>query len=295
MREPQDRICLVTGATQGIGRVAAEALAKQGQRVILVGRNAARTEETAAAIRSAAGHDRVEALVADLSSMAEVRRLAADMRARYDRLDVLVNNAGAVFSARHTTADGLEMTFALNHIAYFVLASELSPLLRASAPARIVNVASGAHFRGTMHFDDLQLERGWRPFRAYCQSKLANILFTRELARRLQGQSVTANCLHPGFVRSGFGRNDGLWMKAGVMLAQLFARTPERGAQTIIHLASSPAVEGVTGRYFFDEREATPSREARDDAVARRLWEETEKIVAALTTRSPAGDAAAPA
>jgi NAD(P)-dependent dehydrogenase (short-subunit alcohol dehydrogenase family) len=222
------RRCLITGATSGIGRVASEQLAKAGARITLVARNRAKAEHAVAEIKASTGNDAVDFLLADLSSMDEVRALAETVRASFDALHILINNAGALFSRRHETVDGFEMTFALNHLAYFLLTRELRPLLTSSAPARIVNVASAAHARagGGIDFDDLQAERRFRPFTAYARSKLANILFTRELARRLEGTGVTANCLHPGFVATGFAKNDGWLLKLGVTAAGLFGRTP---------------------------------------------------------------------
>jgi NAD(P)-dependent dehydrogenase (short-subunit alcohol dehydrogenase family) len=275
------RSVVITGATNGIGRIAAEELARQGARLTVVGRDAAKTERVVEALRERTGNGAVESLLADLSSVAEVRRLAEAVRARHERLDVLVNNAGAMFTRRHVTVDGHERTFALNHLAYFALTNELLPLLEASGAGRVVNVSSGAHHRGTIRFDDLMLERRFRPWTAYAQSKLANVLFTRELARRLDGRPVTVNCLHPGFVRTGFGKNDGALAKLLVSVGMLVARSPQKGAETLVWLASAPEVAGQTGKYWKDKTERRPSREARDDAVARRLWEVSERLVAA--------------
>jgi len=269
-----DRIALITGATQGIGRVAALQIAPSFGTVVLVARDAKRGEETRAAVQAASPASKVELLLGDLSSLADVRRVAAEFRAAHDRLHLLVNNAGAIFTARETTVDGFERTFALNHLAYFLLTHELSELLTQSAPARVVSVSSGAHnfARDGMSWDDLQFTR-YSSMGAYGQSKLANILFTTELARRLDGSGVTANCLHPGSVSTGFGRNDGRLLNLAIRAAQLFMLTPEQGADTIVYLATSPEVEGVTGKYFYKRREKRTSKHARDVKAAARLWQ----------------------
>ena len=272
--ESRPRVCLLTGATLGIGRAAAEALVPMGMELVLVARDRARLEGLAATLRQRTPGARVGVLVGDLSRMAEVRRIAREFRATHDRLHVLLNNAGALFGKRELTPEGLERTLALNHLAYFVLTEELLPLLRASAPARIVNVSSDAHFGMRLDLDDLNYARDrYRPFVAYGRSKLMNILFTRELARRLEGTGVTANAMHPGFVRSGFGQNNPGFLGTIIKVGQAFARTPQRGARTLVHLATSPEVEGVSGKYFHDERESRTSAAARDMEVARRLWD----------------------
>lgn len=273
----RDNVCLITGPTQGIGRAATLAIAKSGPKLVLVVRDPARGRELAEELR-AAGNPNVELLIGDLSSQADVRRVASEFLARHDRLHLLVNNAGAIFMQRQESRDGLEMTFALNHLGYFLLTSLLRDVLVKSAPARIVNVASRAHVRGTIAFDDLQAKRSYSGWSAYSQSKLANILFTRELSRRLQGTGVTCNCLHPGVVSTGFGKNDSGWMRWAVKVAAPFLRTPEQGAATTIFLAQSPAVEGVTGKYFSDCKEIEPSKEARDAEVAKRLWQVSEQL-----------------
>jgi NAD(P)-dependent dehydrogenase (short-subunit alcohol dehydrogenase family) len=267
------KVCLVTGATGGIGLVTARELARGGAVVVGVGRSPERAKAAAAQLRQQTGNAAVEYLVADLSAQAEIRRLAEAFRQRYDRLDVLVNNAGAMFLRREETVDGLERTFALNHLAYFLLTHRLLPVLRASAPARIVNVASAAHVGARLDFDDLQSRRGYRGFRAYGRSKLANVLFTYELARRLAGTGVTANALHPGFVGTGFGQQTAGRLAPLWRVVQLFALSPEHGAQTSIYLAGSPAVEGVTGQYFVKQQPVRSSPASYDEAVARHLWE----------------------
>lgn len=273
----RDKVCLITGPTLGIGRAATLAIAKLSPKLVLVVRDPVRGAELADEIR-AAGNPNVELLIGDLSKQADVRRIASEFLARHDRLHLLVNNAGAIFMQRQLSSDGLEMTFALNHLGYFLLTNLLRDVLVKSAPARIVNVASRAHVRGTIAFDDLQAERSFGGWSAYSQSKLANILFTRELSRRLQGTGVTCNCLHPGVVSTGFGKNDSGWMRWAVKIAAPFLRTPEQGAATTVFLAQSPAVEGVTGKYFSDCKEIEPSKEARDAEVAQRLWEVSEQL-----------------
>lgn len=269
---------LVTGATSGIGLETARALARSGADVVLVGRSPEKAEAAKRSIEADGGRP-VELLLADLSRVAEVRRAAAEYRARFDRLEVLINNAGAVHTRRQVTSEGFELTFAVNHLAYFVFTLELLELLKASAPARIVNVASDAHRRGAIDFDDLQGER-WNGWKAYAQSKLANILFTQELARRLEGTGVTANSLHPGVIASGFGQNASGPIRWFFSLAKPFLLTNEQGARTTIHLATAPELEGVSGAYFADRREVQPSRAARDPEVAKRLWAVSEAAVA---------------
>jgi NAD(P)-dependent dehydrogenase (short-subunit alcohol dehydrogenase family) len=280
MAESRPRVCLLTGATLGIGRAAAEALVPMGMELVLVARDRARLEALAAELEQRTPGAKVGILVGDLSRMSEVRRIAGEFRATHDRLDVLANNAGALFARREQTPEGLERTLALNHLAYFVLTEELLPLLRASAPSRIVNVASDAHVGMRLDVDDPNYTRGrYRPFVAYGRSKLMNILYTRELARRLEGSRVTANAMHPGFVRSGFGQNNPGFLGKFIKLGQVFARTPERGARTLVYLATSSEVEGVSGKYFHDERESRTSAAARDMEVARRLWDVSVRLV----------------
>lgn len=266
------KIVLVTGATSGIGLVAARALAAQGATVILHGRNPAKTAAVAATVQG-----KVETAIADLSSMAEVRKLAADVRARFPRLDVLLNNAGAINQKRVVTVDGLELTFAANHLAYFLLTQELLPML--GPGARIVNVASEASRAAKLDVNDLQFERSYSGWTAYATSKLENILFTFELARRLP-KGVTANALHPGAIASNFAQNAG-WMGTAWKLLSPFLRTEEKGARTSIYLASSPEVEGVSGKYFIDCREKRARKNAYDADLARKLWEASERLAAA--------------
>ena len=275
------KIVIATGATSGIGEVAVLKLAQMGARIVLIARDAARAEATIVKLETAApglGHG---VHLADLSSMAETREVGAKIAASEPRIDVLVNNAGAVFGSRQTTAEGLERTFALNHMAYFVLTAALRERLAASAPARIVSTASAAHLRAALDFDDLQSAKRYSALTVYGRSKLANILFTRELARRCAGTGVTANCLHPGFVATRFGDGAGGAFAVLIGLAKRFAITPEQGADTIVHLASSPDIAAVSGEYFVKRAIVQPSPRARDDAAARRLWEASERLAAA--------------
>jgi NAD(P)-dependent dehydrogenase (short-subunit alcohol dehydrogenase family) len=272
------KVVVITGATSGIGRIAAEKLAGQGARIVMVARDRGRAEETLARLREAGPGAAHRVHYADLSLIADVKHVGAEIAAAEPRIDVLLNNAGSMFGARKLTAEGLERTFALNHMGYFVLTHCLREKLLAAAPARIVNTASNAHRRGPLDLGDLQTKNRHIPTVAYGRSKLCNILFTRELARRLAGTGVTANCLDPGFVATNFGQRDAGLFGWGLRLAMLFAARPEPGADTIVHLASSPVVEGVSGRYFYNSREREPSAAAQDDTVAAHLWQESEKI-----------------
>ena len=273
---------LITGATNGIGLAAAETLAAQGAKLAIVGRTEARARAAAAQIAAKARSTQVvHTLIADLSSQASVRKLAAEVIGRYPRLDILINNAGAMYTPRQLSPDGIELTWAVNHLAPFLLTGLLLDRLRASAPARIITTASAAHGGATIPFDDLGAERSYRSFGRYGETKLANILFTSELAQRLQGSGVTANCFHPGVVATGFNRNNGLLMRLGMALLLPFSRNSEQGAETLVWLAGSREVADVSGAYFVDQRRTTPSRAARDDASARRLWEVSEQQVRA--------------
>jgi NAD(P)-dependent dehydrogenase (short-subunit alcohol dehydrogenase family) len=268
----QGKVCLVTGATAGIGRATAMGLARQGALVVITGRDTARTQETLDAIRKETGNRQVESLLADFSSQAEVRRLATEFRARHDRLDVLLNNAGAVFMERGVTVDGFERTWAVNHLASFLLTLELLDLLKASAPARVVNVSSAMHTGRTLDPDKVQEEKIYG-ISGYGQSKLANVLFTYALARRLKGTGVTANCLHPGVVSTRLMKPKGnLAAKVVMSLMQPFLTTPEKGAATSLYLASSPDVEGVTGKYFIKCKAVPSSPVSYDEALQERLW-----------------------
>jgi NAD(P)-dependent dehydrogenase (short-subunit alcohol dehydrogenase family) len=280
VQQLRGKTCLITGATNGIGLETAVALARAGGNIVLVGRSPQRIEAASKTVRDAGGTGTVDTIQADLSSQAEVRRAAAEFRDRHARLDVLVNNAGGVFMRRETSVDGIEMTFALNHLAYFLLTNLLLDLLIASAPARVINVSSGAHVGGRMRFDDLANPRRYSGWAAYSQSKLANVLFTYELARRLEGKGVTANALHPGFVATNFGRaNSGIFNPL-FRLLQLGAISPAQGAQTNIYLAASPEVEGVTGAYFDRSKAVRSSAASYNVQDARRLWEESARLTA---------------
>ena len=270
------RTCLVTGATNGIGYETALGLARRGARVVLVGRDPARLAAAEAGIRAAVPGATLDTAQADLAAQAEIRRLAAGIRAAHDRLDVLVNNAGAIFDRRAETVDGIERTWALDHLGYVLLTLELLDLMKDGArkglAPRIVNVASAAHTRGHVDFDDLEGRRRYGGMKAYAQAKLGNVLFTAALARRISGSGVTVNALHPGVIRSGFARNTGGLLGFGWGLIRPFLSSPEQGAATSLHVACAPELAGVSGRYFARCAEATPSREARDVDVQERVW-----------------------
>ena len=273
------KVCVVTGATSGIGLETARELARRGATVGLVGRDPEKTAAVLQRLRRETGNQRISSFLADLSSMARVRELGDAITAKYDRLDVLVNNAGAMYVKRQETADGLETTFALNHLSYFLLTTRLLEVLKRSAPARIVNVASDAHQTATLDFDDLQLRKTYHYWTAYSRSKLMNVLFTYELARRLEGTGVTANALHPGEVATNFARNNGRIARAVLSVMRLMMISPERGALTSIHLASSREVENLTGRYFDEkQREARSSAASQDRDAQARLWAISEQI-----------------
>jgi NAD(P)-dependent dehydrogenase (short-subunit alcohol dehydrogenase family) len=274
----QGKVVVATGATSGIGEVAAVRLAEQGARIVFIARDPVRASSTLAKLNAAGAGVEHRFHLADLSLMADTRRVAAEIAAAEPRIDVLINNAGAVFTRRIVTSEGLEMTFALNHMAYFVLTQGLMARLTGSAPARIVNTASAAHQGARLDFDDLQSARSFSAMGAYGRSKLCNILFTRELARRLAGTRVTANCLHPGVVATRFGDSAGGLLGLMMPLVRRLSISPERGAETIVYLAASPAVEGVSGLYFAKCAPATPSRAAQDDDAAARLWADSEQL-----------------
>jgi NAD(P)-dependent dehydrogenase (short-subunit alcohol dehydrogenase family) len=274
------RTVLITGGTGGIGRATAIGLASMGARVGITGRDRARAEGAADAIKRASGNPAVDVFVADMSSQVEVRRLAGEVLAAYPRLDVLVNNVGGFWAHRHVTADGLEHTFALNHLAPFLLTNLLLKRLIASAPARIVTVSSGAQSMGRIAFDDLMGERKYSGQAAYNQSKLANVMFTYELAKRLTGTDVTATALHPGMTSTAFGADDTArgW-KPIIAAMRLFMKSPDQGAETPVFLASSPAVEGVSGRYFANRSEKESHKSSYEDATTARLWQVSAALV----------------
>ena len=269
----QGKICLITGATSGIGFVTAQALAHQGATVVLVGRNPERAAAAVSSIQQATGNPHVACLMADLSVQDQVRQLAGEFQRRFARLDVLLNNAGAFFSRRSLSVDGIEMTLALNHLAYFLLTHLLLDILNATPAARIVNVASDAHRNAQFDFTDPQGRQNYRGWRAYSQSKLANLLFTYELARRLADTDTSANAVHPGFVATRFGHNNRGLVGLFVWLAQFTALSPEQGAETLIHLATSPDAARVTGMYFVKKQPVGSSTASYDATAAQRLWQ----------------------
>ncbi len=269
---------VITGGTSGIGEVAARNLAEMGARIVLVARDKSRADATLARLRECGPGLAHRAHLADLARLAEMKRVAAQIADEEPRIDVLINNAGALFARRQLTPDGLEYTFALNHMAYFVVTELLRERLVASAPARIVSTASGAHEGAVLELDDLQSEKDYGARKAYGRSKLCNILFTRELARRLRDTGVTANCLHPGFVATRFGNQSGGMISGLVRLVKFFAISPEEGAKTIVYLASSPAVADTTGQYFHKCRITQPSPAARDDKAALLLWQRSAAL-----------------
>src|SRR5918998_3575894 len=273
-----EKICLITGATSGIGKATAMGLANMGASVVMVGRDQGKGEAVMAEIKEKSANASVDLMLADLSSQEEIRRLAHEFKEAHPRLDVLINDAGLFRSERITTADGMEMTFAVNYLAYFLLTNLLLDVLKASSPSRIVNVSSGDHSNGTIDFDDLQGEKGYKGAKAYSQSKLANVLFTYELARKLEGSGVTANCLHPGVVGTNLG--SGVSGVFGFMVRALrpLMKSPEKGAETSIYLASSPEVEGLSGRYFVKKAEARSSDATYDERLAERLWDVSAEL-----------------
>lgn len=283
------KVALVTGANQGIGKATATGLARQGARVVIVSRNEEKGRAAVEDVQRAAENRDVELIVADLSSLDQVRRVASEFESRHDRLDVLVNNAGVLVPDRRVTVDGIEETFAINHLAYFVLTRALLDVMKRTGRARIVNVSSEAHRHAKMHWDDLGFERGgYRSWRAYGQSKLANVLFTYELARRLEGTGVTANALHPGVIGSGFGQTYGGVTAFFIKLAKPFLLTPEEGARTSVYVASSPDVEGVSGKYFARQRAARTSALSYDEASQRKLWLASEQMISGSHAVAPA-------
>jgi len=278
--EMAGRVCMVTGATSGIGRSAAETLAARGAGVVLVARNAERGEAACEEIRRATGNSDVTLMLADLSSQQEIRQLADGFLSTGRPLHVLLNNAGIINVARKETVDGIEATFAVNHLGYFLLTNLLLDRMQRDAPARIVNVASDAHrMAGPLDFDDLQSRRLSALVKIYGRSKLANILFTRELAERLEGTGVTANAFHPGFVGSNFAKNNGAIAKFAMFALGPLARTTEKGAETGVHLCCSPEVEGETGGYYYDCALYEPTEHAKRAQDAKRLWEVSEQMV----------------
>ena len=278
MTNMNGKVCLVTGATDGIGKVSARVLAELGAKVIIVGRNPEKSAIVLAELRSISGNENIDLLIADLAVMQEVRDLAEQVISRYDRIDVLLNNAGGYFTKHEITSDGLEMTFALNHMSYFLLTNKLMELLKYSAPARIVNVSSDAHYGVDMEFENLNGEQEYKAWKAYQKSKLANVLFTYELLKKVPG-NITVNCLHPGFVATNFGHNNGGFFGPVLKIAQrISAIDPEEGAKTSIFLCSAPEVKGVSGKYFYKCQPKTSSRESRNMDTGKRLWQISSDI-----------------
>ena len=274
----QGKVVVITGATSGIGEIAAGRLAQQGARLLLIARDPRRARATLTRLNTIAADPGHRFYEADLSRLSEMKRVAGEIARAEPRIDVLINNAGAFFSHRRVSEDGLELTFALNHMSYFVLTCALMDRLKAAAPSRVVSTASGAHRRAHLDFDDLQTSRGYDGYKAYGRSKLCNILFTRALARRLAGTGVTANCLHPGFVATRFGDQAGGWMSLAIRAAKLFAISPDKGAETIVYLATSPEVASQERSLFLQERPGHTHGRGEDDAVADRLWAESARI-----------------
>lgn len=273
------KVAMVSGATSGLGWAVAEGLARRGAEVVLAVRNRSKAESATAAMVEASGNPEIHYLLADLSSTSEIRSLCRRFRERFDRLDLLVNNAGAVFFRRRTTEDGLEKTFALNHLGYYTLTCLLIDVLVDSAPARIINVASESHRDSELDFEDLQMQRGYGPLKAYGRSKLANVHFTYELARRLEGSGVTANAIHPGFLRTDIAANNGWIGRAVSKVIKLFAKPVAEGAEAVLALAADPQWGNVSGAYFIGRTCARASQAPHDEADARRLW----RVSASLT------------
>jgi NAD(P)-dependent dehydrogenase (short-subunit alcohol dehydrogenase family) len=270
---------IITGATHGIGLAAAEELARRGAELTIIARDSGRAASAVEQITRAGGGAAVDVLIADVSSQAAVREVATESLRRYARIDVLINNAGAIYEHRRETVDGIELTWGTNHLSTFLLTNLLLERIIDSAPARVVTTTSDAHKGHLIPFDDLNAQRSYRMrgYTRYGETKLANILFTVELARRLRGTQVTANCFHPGLVATGFNRNNGKLMSAAMMIARPFSRSPRKGAETLVWLADSLDAGALNGAYVVDCREATPSKPAMDAEVARRLWRVSEE------------------
>lgn len=278
----QNKVVIVTGASAGMGLVSARELARKGALVTLVGRNAPKLSTVAEQIKSQTGNQQVETIVADLSTHAGIQKVAHEFKKRHTRLDVLLNNAGAVFMNRTLTSDGLEMTFALNHLGYFHLTMLLLDILKASGPARVINVSADNHRSQVLDFDNLQGEKEYKGYTVYGRSKLMNILFTYELARRLENSKVMVNAINPGTVATNFGKSNIGMLSVAMKLASLFAKSPEKGAETGIYLASSPEVEGISGKYFADCKETESDPVTHDKALAEKLWNVSLELIAGV-------------
>jgi NAD(P)-dependent dehydrogenase (short-subunit alcohol dehydrogenase family) len=268
-----DKISLVTGANSGIGKETALGLARLGATVVLACRNREKGEAALNDIRQKSGSSALELMTVDLADLSSVRKMAAGYLDTHAKIDVLINNAGLILTKRSVTVDGFETTFQVNYLSHFLLTHLLLDSLKRSAPSRVINVSSSAHTSGHMHFDDLQCAKGYNAFKSYGQSKLAEVLFTYELARRTSGTKVDVNCLHPGSVASNWGRGSGSWLSAGLRLFSVFETSPQKGAETSIFLASEPRLEGVSGKYFSNKKEIRSSAESYDVDEARRLWD----------------------
>jgi NAD(P)-dependent dehydrogenase (short-subunit alcohol dehydrogenase family) len=280
------KVCLITGGTSGIGWVTASRLAQFGASVILVGRNRRRGRLAVSRLRDEHGIRTVEFIQTDLSSLQEVRDLVEEFHNRYDRLDILVNNAGTTLLTRRMSPDGYEMTLAVNHLSHFLLTNLLLDTLKSSAPSRVIHVSSGSHRRAGIQFDDLQSAKRYWIMDAYGQSKLANVLFAYELARRVEGTGITSNAVHPGFVSTNMGRDNGWFIHKLIRLAMRFSGiSPEEGAQTILYLATSPEVECVSGKYFYEMKPLKSSAHSYDLDTARRLWQVSEQLVGLLPSQ----------
>jgi NAD(P)-dependent dehydrogenase (short-subunit alcohol dehydrogenase family) len=275
-----NKVVVITGATSGIGLATAKKLAQHGARLVLISRNSDKGEKVVHDLREVTGNNSIEFMQSDLSSQDSIRKVAKSFRKKYDRLDILINNAGAAFSEYELSDDGLEMTFALNHLGYFLLTNLLLDLLVKSAPSRIINISSGIHSRAKVDFDNLNFEQGFTTMKAYGSSKLENLYFTYELAKRLKGTGVTVNAVHPGIVNSNFGK-DGRSISFAIFnhMQKYIGKTPDQGAKTAIYLALSDEVEGVSGEYFANEKLSRSSKLSHDPAIAKQLWEISERLV----------------
>lgn len=273
------KLCVVTGANSGIGKETTLGLAKAGAHVVMMCRNEQRGKKAQEQIKQKSGNEQVDLLLVDFASQASIRQAAAEFKTKYGRLDVLINNAGALFMSRQKSADSIEKTFAVNHLGYFLLTELLLDVIKASAPARIINVSSGTHYNGEINFEDIELKHGYNAMKSYAQSKLANVHFTYELARRLTGTGVTVNCLHPGFVASNFAKNNGVLAKVAMLFLRPFAISEAQGAETSLYLAMSPEVEGVTGKYFDNKQPRRSAHSTYNEDISKRLWSLSEELV----------------